>query len=99
MITLLHICEIDICELAQAIVKKKRRELSPLNYLNNVTVLSIADRSQSRAMIFTEKQRSRHTKKLKMPLFSMPEKMSMPTFHFSFIVNSNLVKSLGFSNK
>ena len=54
MITLLHICEIDICELAQAIVKKKRRELSPLNYLNNVTVLSIADRSQSRAMIFTE---------------------------------------------
>ena len=40
----MQVCKINVCELAQAIVKKKRRDLSPLNYLSNVTVLSIADR-------------------------------------------------------
>ena len=46
----MQICDVDVCALAQAILRKKRRELSPLNYLNNVTVLSIADRVGSNVL-------------------------------------------------
>ena len=57
----MQISEIDVCELAQAIVKEKRRYLSPLNYLSNVTVLSIADRLGS--IVLSQELRSSQTTK------------------------------------